>query len=178
MTFSVITGLASLAIVVFAWLHLRGAYQGNKLLFYVFKPLTTLSIAALCWYLAPTLNSYVYLILLGLLLSTLGDIFLMLPKDRFIPGLASFLLAHLAYIVAFANTFTLTYSIVIIVPLALLSIIVLTILWPYLAAMKLPVAVYLTIIVAMAWLSAERYLDLGDNASLYACIGEIGRAHV
>ena len=108
MAFSVVVGLASLVIGVFAWLHLRGAYQDNKRLFYVFKPLTTLSIAALCWYLAPTLNSYVYLILLGLLLSTLGDIFLMLPKDRFIPGLASFLLAHLAYIVTFASTFTIT----------------------------------------------------------------------
>lgn len=34
-------------------------------------------------------------------LSLAGDAFLMLPGDRFVEGLASFLLAHLAYVVAF-----------------------------------------------------------------------------
>jgi uncharacterized membrane protein YhhN len=37
---------------------------------------------------------------LGLVLSLVGDVFLMIP-GRFIPGLAAFLAAHLAYIVAF-----------------------------------------------------------------------------
>ena len=35
----------------------------------------------------------------ALALSMLGDIFLMLPQDLFVPGLASFLLAHVAYVV-------------------------------------------------------------------------------
>ena len=38
---------------------------------------------------------------LGLLFSMAGDIFLMLPKEQFIPGLVSFLIAHLAYLVGF-----------------------------------------------------------------------------
>lgn len=38
---------------------------------------------------------------LGLALSLAGDVFLMLPGDHFLKGLAAFLLAHLAYIVAF-----------------------------------------------------------------------------
>ena len=38
---------------------------------------------------------------LGLLFSMAGDIFLMLPKEQFILGLVSFLLAHLAYLVGF-----------------------------------------------------------------------------
>ncbi|MBV8385408.1 MAG: lysoplasmalogenase, partial [Acidimicrobiia bacterium] len=37
----------------------------------------------------------------ALVLSMLGDIFLMLPRDMFVAGLASFLLAHLAYVVGF-----------------------------------------------------------------------------
>ncbi|MBL0386050.1 lysoplasmalogenase [Tumebacillus sp. ITR2] len=37
----------------------------------------------------------------GLLLSLVGDVFLVLPSDRFIAGLASFLLAHFFYIAAF-----------------------------------------------------------------------------
>jgi uncharacterized membrane protein YhhN len=38
---------------------------------------------------------------LGLLFSMAGDIFLMLPKEQFIPGLVSFLMAHVAYLVGF-----------------------------------------------------------------------------
>ena len=35
----------------------------------------------------------------ALVLSMLGDVFLMLPRDLFVAGLASFLLAHIAYVV-------------------------------------------------------------------------------
>jgi uncharacterized membrane protein YhhN len=37
----------------------------------------------------------------GLVLSLAGDIFLMLPRERFVAGLASFLLAHVAYVAGF-----------------------------------------------------------------------------
>lgn len=41
---------------------------------------------------------------LGLLFSMAGDIFLMLPRERFIGGLVAFLLAHVAYVVGFNQT--------------------------------------------------------------------------
>ncbi len=41
---------------------------------------------------------------LGLAFSMAGDIFLMLPRERFIAGLVSFLIAHLAYIAGFNLT--------------------------------------------------------------------------
>lgn len=44
-------------------------------------------------------------ILGGLVLSLAGDVFLMLPKEQFIAGLASFLLAHVAYSVGFLGVF-------------------------------------------------------------------------
>jgi uncharacterized membrane protein YhhN len=37
----------------------------------------------------------------GLTLSLVGDVLLMLPRERFVAGLVAFLLAHLAYIVGF-----------------------------------------------------------------------------
>ena len=40
-------------------------------------------------------------ILAGLVLSLVGDVALLWPKEGFLPGLIAFLLAHLAYIVAF-----------------------------------------------------------------------------
>lgn len=40
----------------------------------------------------------------GVLFSLAGDIFLMLPRERFIAGLTAFLFAHVAYIVGFTPT--------------------------------------------------------------------------
>ncbi|MFT5879104.1 MAG: putative membrane protein YhhN [Moritella sp.] len=171
MEFSTGMIVSSFVILVFGLLHLWGAYSNKKWLFYLFKPVTTLSIAAMCYYLAPELNNYVYLILLGLVLSTLGDIFLMLPKDRFVPGLVSFLLAHIAYIIAFAGSFDVTYSWLLILPLVILACVIMRVLWPHLGDMSIPVVVYMSIIVSMAWLSAERYLSFADTASLFACVG-------
>ena len=42
--------------------------------------------------------------LLGLVFSLAGDIFLMLPNEKFIAALVSFLLAHIVYILGFSNT--------------------------------------------------------------------------
>ena len=42
--------------------------------------------------------------LVALGLSLAGDVFLMLPQDLFVAGLGSFLLAHVAYVVAFNRT--------------------------------------------------------------------------
>jgi uncharacterized membrane protein YhhN len=41
---------------------------------------------------------------LALAFSMAGDVFLMLPREQFIPGLVSFLLAHLAYLIGFNQT--------------------------------------------------------------------------
>lgn len=40
----------------------------------------------------------------GLFFSLLGDVLLMLPEERFIPGLAAFLAAHLFYIAGFTHS--------------------------------------------------------------------------
>ena len=48
----------------------------------------------------PTTSMWIFT-LVALALSLAGDIFLMLPQDLFVAGLASFLLAHIAYVVAF-----------------------------------------------------------------------------
>jgi len=173
MEFSTTIITSTIIITVCAILHLYGAYQDRKWLFYLFKPVTTLAITALCWSLAPVINDYVWLILLGLLLSTLGDIFLMLPKDRFIPGLLSFLVAHVVYIIAFSINFELTYTWSLALPLMVIAVTYLGILWPSLAEMKAPVLVYMSIIVIMAWVSGERYFNLDSTASFYAFIGAI-----
>src|ERR1700754_1832951 len=68
---------------------------------FVFKPLTTLLVIAYAWPRGAGVPRQQHLVRIGLVLSLVGDVFLLWPKEGFLPGLVSFLLAHLAYIAAF-----------------------------------------------------------------------------
>ena len=59
-----------------------------------------LLVLALAWRQPGAVGRYRHWIVIGLALSTAGDVFLMLPFEGFAFGLGSFLLAHLAYLVA------------------------------------------------------------------------------
>lgn len=68
---------------------------------YVLKPLTmVVLIAATLVMEGPDPAAARWWVVAGLLGSLAGDVFLML-EDRFVPGLASFLVAHLCYVAAF-----------------------------------------------------------------------------
>ena len=76
---------------------------GLPALAWIFKPLTTALIIAHAWgrgRQAPEVRRWV---LAGLVLSLLGDVALLWPAEGFLPGLVSFLLAHLAYLRAFTR---------------------------------------------------------------------------
>jgi uncharacterized membrane protein YhhN len=69
---------------------------------YVAKPLTTVGLVAVALTLDPVHADMRTAFVVALILSLVGDVFLMLPGERwFVPGLASFLLAHVAYVVGF-----------------------------------------------------------------------------
>ncbi len=63
------------------------------------KPLPVL--AMLFWILGTPADGYRRWVTVGLVLSMLGDILLEWPINAFVPGLAAFLLAHLAYLAAY-----------------------------------------------------------------------------
>lgn len=65
---------------------------------YLFKPLTMVLLIDVALALHPSDRTQRAWFVVALLFGLSGDIFLMLPADRFIPGLSSFLLGHLAYI--------------------------------------------------------------------------------
>ena len=71
---------------------------------FVFKPLTTRAASSrMPAARAPTTPALRRWVLVGLVLSLAGDVALLWPKEGFLPGLVAFLLAHLAYIVAFTR---------------------------------------------------------------------------
>jgi uncharacterized membrane protein YhhN len=65
---------------------------------YLAKPLTMVALIGVALTIDPHDGTVRALFVAALVLSLAGDVFLMLPKDLFVPGLASFLLAHVAYV--------------------------------------------------------------------------------
>lgn len=97
MTTSAVVLLVAAGVVAAAdWVAVA---RGVRRLEYVCKPG---ALALLIWValtLDPTYVDVRAWFVAALVLSLAGDVLLMLPSDRFVPGLASFLLAHVAYVV-------------------------------------------------------------------------------
>jgi uncharacterized membrane protein YhhN len=145
----------SIGAALAAALTIRANYVGPRWHIYVFKPLATLLILGIAL-LPPSTNSlYGVPIILGLCLSLLGDVWLMLPADRFIAGLVSFLLAHIAYGLGFAWHAGPRISIVWFVPYALYGFGVYRILNPHLGRLRLAVVGYFIAILVMAGLATN-----------------------
>ncbi|WP_217536863.1 lysoplasmalogenase [Stenotrophomonas sp. GbtcB23] len=154
--------LAAVAAIIGASLDGDGRW-----LHWIAKPLATLLIAAMAfrsadrWSATDTPSAhrtYARAILLGMVFSCIGDIFLMLPFDAFVPGLIAFLLAHVCYIVAFRAGFRsgqgLLFSAAL---LAVFAGINLAGLWPLLPNdLRIPVVVYVVVLALMATLALAR----------------------
>ena len=81
------------------WLAVWGARKPAE---YVCKPLATAALLATAATLDAQHSDRRWVFVVALACSLAGDVALMLPGDRFIAGLGSFLLAHVAYTVGFA----------------------------------------------------------------------------
>ncbi len=149
--------LAVLApVFVFAGLDWVAVARGNRRAEYFFKPATTGALVMVAYLIggdAPELqHDY---IVAALAFSLIGDIFLMLPADLFIYGLAAFLVAHICYIVAFQPVPTTdAASVVLFVAVGLLSAVLFARLYRGLAArgrrrLVLPVWAYVIVITLM-----------------------------
>lgn len=73
--------------------------RGERRLEYVCKPGTLALLIGVALALDPTHDDVRTWFVAALVLSLAGDVFLMLPDDRFVPGLVSFLLGHVAYVI-------------------------------------------------------------------------------
>ena len=170
MTLTPLAGPALAAAALSTWLHLRAEYRGPRWQVYLFKPFTT-AILLLLAALAVSAHGprYQVAIVVGLGCSLVGDVMLMLPRDRFVPGLAAFLLAHLAYLVAFASGVQTGAAPVLLLPLLATGILLLRLLWPGLRQLKGPVLAYTAAILLMVWMAWGReWAAHGGGASLAA----------
>lgn len=162
--------LLTLLVGASAAAHLHGEYRGPRWLVYTGKPLTTSLLLALVFVFAGG-GRYQAAVVVGLVLSLAGDVFLMLPRDRFIAGLVSFLLAHVAYIVAFTSGVAVAAVPLAFVPYIAAGAIVLGILWRRLGPLRVPVLLYVAVIMAMASQAAVRAAVLHTTPAALAAAG-------
>jgi uncharacterized membrane protein YhhN len=110
-----------------------------------------------------------YWMISGLTLSWIGDILLQL-KGLFIPGLVSFLLAHICYILYFIKINSpqkglLQFQPLIGLPVLIYIVLFLWLLYPFLDTMRIPVTAYGITIGTMLLLSINTSRKVPDNAS-------------
>ncbi len=160
------------AIAVSAALHLRADYRRAWRQTYFFKPLTTVLIIVFALTLPSHQSAIVkWLIVGGLIFSLAGDVFLMLPSDRFIAGLVSFLAAHVLYIAAFVAAGGWQLTPIAAIPAVAIGAVLLGILLPHTGRLRLPVTVYALALLVLLWQSVGRALATGDSRAWLALAG-------
>ena len=165
------------SVSISAFLAIRGALRGaaGRTAHRLSKPLATLGLLAI-----PVLDAggapprLRLAIGVALLLSLAGDVFLMLPGDRFAEGLAAFLAAHVAYLVAFTADAPLLGKPLPAAALAAVAAAAVALLWRGVPTpLRLPVVVYVAALVAMAGQAASRALAPGAPGSSLAAAGAL-----
>ncbi|GMQ79526.1 MAG: lysoplasmalogenase [Anaerolineae bacterium] len=158
---------------VSAFLFLRANQWGPKRQEYLFKPLTTILILLIAL-LAPVPENalYKWAIVIGLAFSLAGDIFLLLPRNRFIFGLVAFLIAHIFFTLAF-TTEGFYLSLLALIPFAIFGGLVIGLLWPVLGKLRLPASLYALVLMIMGWQAAGYWITIGSQSSILAFVGAV-----
>ena len=162
---------ALLSIAASPWALNQGA------LLFVCKPLTTLLIIVYAWPRGADAPAARRALRTGLLLSLAGDVALLWPQQGFVPGLVAFLLAHIAYIVAFTRSHRFLVQPAALTAYAAVAGAVLALLWPSIpAALRVPVACYVLALTAMSAQTAVVGLSARGAAQPHARLLMLGGA--
>jgi len=167
---------AAVAAIAGALLAAADPAHGWRWLHWWAKPLATALIFVLAWRARPAASPrYRRWILAGLAASLVGDVFLMLPGDWFVPGLLAFLLAHGCFIAAFLGDSRFAAPAWPLAACLAYGAANLTLLWGAIdAPLRLPVIVYVAVLATMggqAWARARS--RHGDGAARLAARGAL-----
>lgn len=144
---------------------------------YVATPLATILVIAIAWTdPGDEGDSYRRFVLAGLVFSLAGDVYLMLPGDRFLAGLVAFLFAHVSYTVAFTRDGGFTGSPVVTLPFAIGGSLVMTAILPGIGDVALPVFLYALVLLTMAMQAVERWRRHAHAGARLAACGAVAFA--
>jgi uncharacterized membrane protein YhhN len=142
----------------------------SKPIEYVCKPAVMLALIGVALAVDPRSTSMRSWFVVALVFSMLGDVFLMLPSDQFVFGLASFLLAHVAYVAGFGSVEPWAVAVVV-VACSIVATPILRAVWrgddP---SLRVPVVVYMLVIAAMVAcaLSTHRWLAIAGAGLFFS----------
>jgi len=143
---------------------------GKAFAYGLFKGLTTLLIISIVLTSGNLHSRYTKLILGGLVFCLIGDL-LLLDESYFVFGLASFLVAHLFFMVGFCRHVSAFSKPAILLLLSAIGLPIYLQLWPNLGDLKIPVAAYFIVILLMAWKGVSGYLSHRHRGSLLSALG-------
>ncbi len=158
-------------IIITGCTHIYAKYKNLKLQEYIFKPLTTSLIIFLAFF--SNSGDYKNFIILGLIFSLFGDIFIMLSENKFVFGLISFLIAHIIYIYAFSIKNNFILPMYLSIPFVIYGLVMYLYLYKNLKELKIPVFVYISIILVMGISAFNLWYIKDNNLSLLAFIGSL-----
>ena len=160
--------------IISAILHIRADLKQLTHQTYLFKPLTFILIILFSIFQVPEVSIfYKMMIIYGLAFSMLGDIMLMLPTDKFMHGLASFLIAHIFYIIAFVSDSIFPANILYLIPGLIIGAIILRILLPRVEGKTIPIVIYSLVLILLLWQATSRLGLSYSHSSIVALVGSI-----
>ncbi len=151
-------------------------YFGRKpIVFYISKPLTTtLILLPVLAVLLESEGAYVALIAAGLAFALQVDKLLMLPKDRFVLGIASFAATHVLYTAAFIAAAGVALINPYVIPLIIFAVLMIRFLWPGVRkSLQIPILAYVVLITVMAAQAIGAALDSDRNGLALAAAGSL-----
>ena len=163
---------------ILAMLDITGIAANQQMLHFIAKPLLIPALLLLLFFTKSTVPGK-NLLLIGLVFSWLGDVFLLFEYKNalfFIFGLASFLTTHIFYIIYFlkiksASTSLLKKQPVLITLVLGYGITLMWQLYPHLGDLKLPVMVYAAVICTMLLCSLHIFFKVNKKAACYYLSG-------
>ena len=166
--------IVTILVLISAILHIQADYKKKRYQTYLFKPLTISLIILIGIIQTPEVSSvYRYLIISGLFFALIGDIFLMLPSDRFLYGLSCFLVTHIFYILAFISDSPFPINYLYLIPGLIMGVIILKLLLPHARTKTVPVILYSIILVFLLWQAIGRIDESFTHSSIVAFVGTI-----
>lgn len=165
--------LLTLLVLLSAIICIRAKYKKLQNHLLIFKPLTLILILLIATVFPAIEPSYKIFIVSGLLFSLLGDTFLIFPEQHFKKGLIVFLIGHICYIIAFTVSTGFHFTSWIFLPITVVGILYLRIILPYSGKMKIPIIIYVIIIMIMGWVAIERFHNDPILRTILPAIGAI-----
>jgi uncharacterized membrane protein YhhN len=158
-------------VLVAGLLAILGAERGVRWLEVVFKPLATIALLAIV---GRPETTFARLVVGGIALSVVGDVALLWKGNgAFIVGLAAFLLAHVAYVIAFVgHAFFSPHVIVVGVVVAVVTTTMLRAIWKGAAGLHAPTVAYGVVISAMV-VSASATVGGPLPGAVFAAVGAV-----